>query len=317
VKKRDLIRILPGVFLCACLWAQTRETCSLRGIVQELPGQPDRAATVELSDLPRQRPPDEAKVNMDDTFEIHKLPCGTYSLRVQDAAGRVLRQDFVVVRPEDIPITIRLNTSGASSPGSGTVSVARLLKPVPKKALRGMAHAEKLSRSGQYTKAAAELERAVQIAPDYGEAHGNLGVQYMRLGQPRKALAEIRKAIELGPPAAMEYGNLSFAYWSLGRNTEAEAAARQALHLDGSYRQAHYLLGVLLMADQRRSREAAQHLQEAAEAIPRARLNLAQVYARRGEPQKAVAELKAYREMAPAGFRKQVDLWISELQGSQ
>lgn len=317
-KKSYVIRVALGVLLCAACRAQMPGTCELKGEIQDAPGQPSDAAMVELTDLQGQRPYEQVKLNGDNSFSMHNVRCGEYSLRVLDSAGRMLRQEYITLHAESYPITVRMpKLPPKNRPASGGVSVAELqAPPVPRKAFRAFVRAQEYSQAGKYSSAAGQLQKAIRIHPAYAEAHSNLGVQYIRMQQPEKAVGELQKAIQIGPPVAMQYGNLSFAYWALERYPEAEAAARKALELEPGYLQAHYMLGVVLLMDTRKSQEAAAHLQRAAGEFPRARLGLAQVYVRRGRSDLALSQLQTFKQTASPESRRVVDKWISQVQAT-
>jgi Flp pilus assembly protein TadD len=93
------------------------------------------------------------------------------------------------------------------------------------------------------------LRKALEIDPDYMEAHNNLGVRYMALHRFEDAAAEFRGATELDPAAEKAFANLAGALLLLGRDTEAEAAARRAVALDGTSVQGRYVLGRVLAAE--------------------------------------------------------------------
>jgi tetratricopeptide (TPR) repeat protein len=317
VKQQNyIIGIALSALFCVVCQAQMPGTCDLKGEVQDAPGQPSQASSIELTDLQGQRPYDQVKLNGDNSFSIRNVRCGEYVVRVLDGAGRILRQEYITLQMDSFPVTVRMpKLPAVNRPASGGVSVAELqAPPVPKKAFKAFVRAQEHSQAGRYEKAAAELQKAIKIHPAYGEAHSNLGVQYIRMKQPEKAIEELHKAIEIGPPVAIHYANLSFAYWSLNRFPEAEQAARKALELDPNYLQAHYMLGVVLLPDPRRSAEATEHLQQAASEYPRARLGLAQVYARHGRTDLALNQLQTFEQSAPPESRKMVAQWISQLQ---
>ncbi len=57
-----------------------------------------------------------------------------------------------------------------------------------------------MSDAGKYEGAAAELEKALSISPEFRTAHTNLGVQYFRLGRFADSAAEWTRAIQIGGP---------------------------------------------------------------------------------------------------------------------
>jgi tetratricopeptide (TPR) repeat protein len=79
---------------------------------------------------------------------------------------------------------------------------------------------------------AEHLQKAVQIYPDFIEAHNALGLRYAQIGEYQKAVAEHEIALSLNPRSAQTHQDLAFALLLLNRYSEAEAEAREALDLD-------------------------------------------------------------------------------------
>jgi len=110
----------------------------------------------------------------------------------------------------------------------GTVSVKRLRHKVPKDARKAYDQALKMKN---LEKAALELERAITLDPEFGDAHCDLGVAYTRLGLLSQAAAEFRRAIELLPEEAIPYSNLAWIQFATGQRAEALANVQRALRL--------------------------------------------------------------------------------------
>jgi Tfp pilus assembly protein PilF len=133
----------------------------------------------------------------------------------------------------DAPIVGNLNPfPSAPQPITGVVSLRELQHPIPGKALRDAYQAQDLAHANKVAKAIAKLEEAIRIAPQYRDAHVNLGVQYARRGRTADARAELEKALEIGPPIAAIYFDLALASLGVGQPRDAEYYARKALELD-------------------------------------------------------------------------------------
>ena len=122
--------------------------------------------------------------------------------------------------------------SAPSRPIQGVVSVRELQHPVPRKALHDAYQAQALARASKIPQAIAKLEDAIRIAPEFRDAHANLGVQYARMGRAAEARAQLEKALAIGPPVATIYFDLAVAALHMGQPQEAENYARKALALD-------------------------------------------------------------------------------------
>lgn len=148
--------------------------------------------------------------------------------------------------------------------------------PAPSPEGEALAHGNDLLAARKYARAAAELERASQLAGGRSaEAEVALARAYTGLGSRDKALAAARAAIALAPPApvlAQAYNQIAVASL-LGTKSDAgyaaaEAALRQAIALaDGGLE----------------------------------RCNLAAVLLQRGRPEEAVAEARRSLALAPEG----------------
>jgi len=142
------------------------------------------------------------------------------------------------------PLTVELPQKPQAKPISGVVSLRQLQHPPSKKALRLFQEALRYSQTHDTAKAIGKLEGAIRIAPAFGEAHQNLGVQYARSGRTIEAMKQFQTALEIGPPDAKAYANLGWCYVRLGEVHQAQDLARKALSLDRDNAPARTLLQV-------------------------------------------------------------------------
>jgi tetratricopeptide (TPR) repeat protein len=254
-------------------FAQSAEVSAWKGELHSDSREFFEGYTVALSDS-RTHDRASADVRTDGSFEFHHVAGGDYQLVVSDGHGEVLYQSFVNVSNNAGALEVRLPEEKNERPPSGAVSASQLLHPPDRKAVRFVAAAQKLSQAGQYAKAAAELEKAVAISPEYADAHINLGAQYLRLGRYQEALDESEHALRIGPPTPTVLSNVAFAQQQLSRDADAIQSARWALRLDPGYLPAHYVLGMALAVSGQSTPEAITHLEKAAEVFPTARVNL-------------------------------------------
>ena len=196
----------------------------------------------------------------------------------------------------------------------GAISVARLRHRPSKQVLQAARKAQNLSQAGDYERAASEWEKVVAADPEFSEAHGNLGAQYVHLRRPSEAAAEFQRAIALDPATAQHQTNLAVVLGLLGRQEEAEVWARHAVQLDDSSALGHYVLGCLLVSGPARLAEGVQQLQIAARLLPKAHETLAAVYHALGKEELAREERKQYGEAESAGSPQQTEAWSSALQ---
>jgi protein O-mannosyl-transferase len=95
-----------------------------------------------------------------------------------------------------------------------------------------------LLTTGHTDEAITDLEKALQIDPNYAEAHGNLGNAFLRKGRTRDAIAEYRRGLEIAPRSALIQSNLAWVLATssdptLRNGAEAVLLALQAESLSG------------------------------------------------------------------------------------
>ncbi len=95
---------------------------------------------------------------------------------------------------------------------------------------RGWAYIE----LGGYDQAVADCTRAIELDPNLALAYSNRGRAFVELGQYEKAVADCNKAIELDPNLALAYSNRGRAYIELGQYEQAIADFDKAMALDPS-----------------------------------------------------------------------------------
>jgi len=89
-----------------------------------------------------------------------------------------------------------------------------------------------LSTQRRREEAMAAYRRAIELRPNYAQAHGNLGIALREEGHLEEALASYRRAIEYNPDDAMTHSNLGAVLSEQGRPDEAAAACLRALQID-------------------------------------------------------------------------------------
>ena len=92
---------------------------------------------------------------------------------------------------------------------------------------------------GQVDEAIAHYRKALEIKPDYAEAHNNLGNALAGRGQVDEAIAHYRKALEIKPDYAEAHYNLGNALAGRGQVDEAIAHYRKALEIKPDDAEAH------------------------------------------------------------------------------
>lgn len=139
---------------------------------------------------------------------------------------------FPLMASGDSAVADEFSITSDRAPISGVVSLHELQHSIPRKALREAYEAQKLARKNRIADAIAKLEDAIRIAPQYRDAHVNLGVQYARAGRPADARAQFETALSIGPPLSTIYFDLAIAAATLNQPLDAETYAAKALDLN-------------------------------------------------------------------------------------
>jgi tetratricopeptide (TPR) repeat protein len=86
-------------------------------------------------------------------------------------------------------------------------------------------------REDNLSAAEVELRHAIQLDPEAGAAHRDLGAVLRRKGQPEEALAELRRATQLLPENSRSHFMLAQVLQKLGKPEEAEKELQLARQL--------------------------------------------------------------------------------------
>lgn len=272
---------------------------------------------VEAYDLRNHMRVDQALVRRDGRFQFRNLPTGDYWIRIVNLRGDVLGEDLASVHENRGPLSLRIRAQDGIRPPEGVVSVGKMLHPIPDKAEKEFRRSQKALSAGQAEESLKHLERAVQISPNYVEAHNNLGARYLMLGQQEEAIKEFQKTIALDPALAKAHSNLSVALMMRHRYPEAEAAARRALELEPGSAPPSYVLGQALTLQQKNIPEALENLRKSARQYPKAHLVIAQLLVRQGAMEEAANELREYLRSGNPEQKQQVESWLTRLEVSR
>jgi len=143
--------------------------------------------------------------------------------------------------------------------------------------------------------ALAQFEAAVALRPDYAEARRMAGVAFLESDDPTKAIAELKASLRLDPSSAEVHFDLGRAFAAAGSAPEAYSEYLTAIKLKSPYPDADNALATALLA--RHQNEAAvQHFNAALAAQPdfeSAHYGLAKALKAEGKTEESKLELKA------------------------
>lgn len=109
-------------------------------------------------------------------------------------------------------------------------SNVQLVDQLNDEAMKYGREASEFAKKGNYDKAIATLEKAIQISSKEASLHFNLGLNYLEIGNSRKARAAFKKATEIDPEHAKAFAGLGHIYYE--KETYDEAAAYYLAAID-------------------------------------------------------------------------------------
>lgn len=172
----------------------------------------------------------------------------------------------------------------------------------------------RLLTTGDFGRAQAEFRHAIELDPDFVEAHANLGLALNLGGMPEEAEASYRRSIELHPGVAQTHLNLGALLASRKRFAEAEAAYAQAIALQPHFPAAWSNLGALYASMKREEDAERCHRtalsQDAGHA--KARFNLSYLLLRQARFEEGWQCLEARDWYAPLGAYLACPRWRGE-----
>jgi len=87
------------------------------------------------------------------------------------------------------------------------------------------------------------FRRAIEILPDYAEAHNNLGLVLSKMGKDQEAVGAFQEALRLDPAMGEVYNNLGFLYHTTAQFDRAVEMFGQAIQNNGDSSVAYANLG--------------------------------------------------------------------------
>ena len=152
--------------------------------------------------------------------------------------------------------------------------------------------------SNQIHNAMQAYDRAIQVKPDYFEAHANLGNAYLRIQQADNAIACFKKALQFRPEIAALYDNLGNALKAAGNHEEAALSHKKAIELAPQLISAYINLSNVYR-EQEKPGNAAEILKKALEIAPQSadvHFSLAEAFALRHQFSQALPHFRKARQ---------------------
>ena len=108
--------------------------------------------------------------------------------------------------------------------------------------LLGAAHV----RCMQYNQAIGSYKKAIELNPDYAEAHSNMGIAYKGADDLLAAIKSFKRAIKIRPDFAEAYNNMGLALKDKGDTEAAIECYKQATKIKPDFFEAYYNQGIML-----------------------------------------------------------------------
>jgi protein O-GlcNAc transferase len=170
-----------------------------------------------------------------------------------------------------------------------------------------------LAANGLLAEALPCFERAVTINPRYGEARNNFGQGLRSLGRFDEALTQLELVLKSTPDSALAHFNLASVLERVGRNPDAEKNYRSAISLRPDFADAYIHLASLLQnAD--RLPEALANAERAVALRPDnagARNNLGNILRAMGRLDEAIAQYQMALRIDPNSFMAHYNLGMA------
>jgi tetratricopeptide (TPR) repeat protein len=168
-------------------------------------------------------------------------------------------------------------------------------------------------RRGELSAALRDLREAARLDPSAPRPVELLGDVDAAMGNHESAAGHYRAFVQLDDRSPRVLYKLGLAYYRNGQTTEAVKPLQDAVALDNRLAEAHYLLGLCLRS-QSATRAALDSLTRAVEinaAFVAAREELADLYERAGQRQKAVEQLEALAALEPSRSDRLIDVGLA------
>ena len=158
-----------------------------------------------------------------------------------------------------------------------------------------------------------QFQKALEIKPDFAEAHNTLGDCLLQIGRVNEAITHFQKALEINPNFVEAHNNLGYSLSQIGRVNEAIVHFQRALEINPDFTEAHNNLGYCFLQI-RRVDEAIVQYRRAIELQPRfvqAYNNLGDAFRQKGMAAEAMANYQKAIELQPQFIPAQANLaWL-------
>lgn len=306
MRRVPISKVLPillcGLIFCCSATAQTGNT--ILGKVRRQSGQPVSNVLVQLDTGNGVMITQTVTTNEGD-FAFSGLEGASFILVVNEPnhepfGERVELARTATTRPgETVRIDIVLTAKPeAARPAAGTV----FRQDVPDSALKAYRRGVKLLAERKSAEGMASLNHAINVLPNYFDAHFALALEMLRLRRHDDAIAELERARAVNPRDGRLYHVFGFVLFEQKKYALAARVFEAAARLDPNNAEARLMRGASLIevgglneaeAEIKRADQISAHK------LAMVHLHLARIYEKRGERARAAEELEAYLRSNP------------------
>lgn len=261
------------------------------------------------------RPIHETFTDLSGRFTFPGLRSGTYQLTAE-GDGRTFETTAVTA---DIPFggngqsftqDVQLRPI-RNKPNTGPGVINAFTQNVPAAAKQALDAGLKMAAEGKTPAAVENMQKAIQIFPQYFEAHLQLGNTFLKLDQLQEAIAELDKAREINPNDERAYQSFGLLLMKQRNYAVAVAVFAEAARLNPENPLNAVMRATALIHQAAASEEDRSLLLSRAEiALSQAStlsenkvkpdtMTMAIFYELKGEPERAAAELEAHMKKNP------------------
>ena len=240
-------------------------------------------------------------------FSFQPVPAGSYTIHAEIQGFEDVNQpvDFNegAGLSTNVLITVARKGGHAAPVNGGIVNVSELLDAYPKKAVEAFKKGQDYKSHKKDEQAMKSFETAIKIAPEFYQAHIELGQLYKEAGRIDDAENEFLRAHEVNRTNIEPLLNLTSLYIDENKPERAVSASEEAVKVNSRSAPAFLNLGIALykaaMLD--KAEAALKRALELAPKMATVRLMLANVYLKLQQYDSVVDQLNTYIAENPNG----------------
>jgi Tfp pilus assembly protein PilF len=253
------------------------------------------------------RPVSTTYLDFGGRFTFRGVAPGSYTIHVEIEGFEDVNQPVDVRDGLGLagPVTITLVRKGSPSRAAGgnIVDVTEFLDRYPKKAVDAFGKGLEYRKQKKNEEAMKAFETALHVAPDFYQAHNQLGLIYKEVGRNDDAENEFLRAHDLNRTNLEPLLNLTTLYLDENKPDRAVSASEEAVQANSRSGPAFLNLGIALYkaAQLDRAEAALKRALELAPKMASVRLMLANVYLKLHRYDSVLEQLNTYIAENPRG----------------